>query len=772
MLTPINLQRLWGIVSISLGLLLGMVYVIVWDETSVYAIAPWYCSFNGMTITNGSSITGYRYTFVPYGLAYSCETLWDSYEIFQCNDGTLSGLNGWLSYQFPARACTNGSPLSCTLGSTFWQQITIPHYTLGGSSGEKPPLNMLNTYLFIGYKQNQTTLSSSWCNTPDYDNNSNTNSTYTYCRNGTLHNASPEWSTCNIDCPPIDTTIYRHTQCSTFDSRNCRLGNTMIPHGENITAYDRGDTRESLGLCQSEIRTCSDGTLSWSYTYLSCASYNGSCGLANWYSFNEIPTENLCAAGIPGPMSYSSSTKKWSRQCRGDLVYEVWTNADCYAYWTGTLGNGICNEFPYGAVGINSTNNGLCLLGVVTNFVYTSNWREWLCRTADGYSPTCETKKAIFPTADIVYATSSNGLVTATLSNIQPYNAFVKNNNGNNSKLFRTNGTFIFMLEYNGQVNYLTASVSSINRRSLLLKDIVSDQYNFKCIQYRNTRLKQSSLYNTLDFQTMLNNCLITFPKSLTTTTIQSLAKKKLTREEFIINMYQLISKIRPYTDAPTQRSDIYTYTSLTSDKNKKNNIWRFSTVSNRETINHTTNSKNNKRLTISRKSPITPTEVHNTLIYLLESHQDNSVHRQKLREETYRKNRSSITYAEYAKLIRKLLESYERIAIGNNDQILYQSYQKVKNRTVDKQKEYLKTLSKQLSQINSSTAEKKWISPRRLLDDFKSIYNNTIPTRKAIISLSIKDITTSHDKYSSDPNDLIDTEIIDKTDLFIKLPY
>ncbi|MBP7885229.1 hypothetical protein KAZ93_03655 [Patescibacteria group bacterium] len=54
--------------------------------------------------------------------------------------------------------------------------------------------------------------------------------------------------------------------------------------------------------------------------------------------------------------------------------------------------------------------------------------------------------------------------MTAYLSNIVPYGTVVYNNNGNNSRSFTNNGSFVFALKFGDTISYLTASVNWINQ--------------------------------------------------------------------------------------------------------------------------------------------------------------------------------------------------------------------------------------------------------------------------------------------------------------------
>ncbi|MFM2374851.1 MAG: hypothetical protein RLZZ234_846 [Candidatus Parcubacteria bacterium] len=71
--------------------------------------------------------------------------------------------------------------------------------------------------------------------------------------------------------PPYVLTRATLGATSTPTMRTCTLNNSVsVPHGGSVTAY-KNESVPNSSVCQSEIRTCTDGTLSGTFTHSSCS---------------------------------------------------------------------------------------------------------------------------------------------------------------------------------------------------------------------------------------------------------------------------------------------------------------------------------------------------------------------------------------------------------------------------------------------------------------------------------------------------------------------
>ncbi len=103
-----------------------------------------------------------------------------------------------------------------------------------------------------------------------FNGNSVSNSTQvTAYRNATVpfgQTCTSELRTCNDG---VLSGSFQEASCSVVPATACALGNEIIPHGGQTTAYRQSQVQAGQ-VCQSEVRTCQNGTLSGSYTNQSC----------------------------------------------------------------------------------------------------------------------------------------------------------------------------------------------------------------------------------------------------------------------------------------------------------------------------------------------------------------------------------------------------------------------------------------------------------------------------------------------------------------------
>ncbi len=581
------------------------------------------------------------------------------------------------------------------------------------------------------------------------------NTTMAYCYNGELYDLMT--SAENLSATPLDTDQYKYSTCSKRPARDCRLGNITILNGASILTYNTSDAQWG-SACTSQTRTCDDGDLSGSYIYTSCMTYTWSCGSANASSFPEAPTYNLCAWGTPSTLTRSSTTRSRSWTCAGNGAWNT-TTVSCQADRTGEDTRGVCNNFPHGASTLSSTSPWLCTVWRPINFSTLSNnyGRIRQCRTDIGTSNQCEARQWEIPTATITYSTTSltNGPVIAYLSNITPYNATViYNNNGNNSRSFASNGSFAFALKLGDTISYLTASVSWINQWPRTLADLVRSYTNTIVPTYRSLIRPQSSRYNLIDIQTMTNLGILK-PTGTRSSTLDM--KKKMTRAEFVDSIYTLMQTIHNYNDLPTSWSDGYTYKWGSFSTTQRYQLGRATALDLRD---HIKSKKTKKVITIDRKKNITPKEVNDTITALLLMHDDNTALWSRVRSETIDTKQKTLTRAQYASMLRRMLESYDGIPIGNNPVIINKIYERVQNKTIPDQQKEIANAMLTLRQSDPIAMEKLGLSLGHLLIDLDAVVNNTIPKKKWRTILSINQI-----KQKNRANDNASTIFNNSTD-------
>lgn len=219
------------------------------------------CLFNGVTITSGNSVTAYSSSSVPYGATCSGVA-----ETRVCQDGVLSGSAPYSSCDVAApRSCLfNGQTIpsgetvtafltsSAVFGSTCAsEKRTCIDGTLSGSAqyatcAVNQPASCLFDGQTIAHGQAVIGFASS-----SVAYGQTCQSEQRICQNGVL-TGSNEFSS-----------------CTTGAAQNCSLNGTTILHQQSIIAYASARV-PSGGDCISESRTCNNGVLSGSMTEMTC----------------------------------------------------------------------------------------------------------------------------------------------------------------------------------------------------------------------------------------------------------------------------------------------------------------------------------------------------------------------------------------------------------------------------------------------------------------------------------------------------------------------
>ena len=99
---------------------------------------------------------------------------------------------------------------------------------------------------------------------------------------------------------------YEFTTCEELDASSCELNGQEISHGENVTAYSSATVPFGC-TCTSEIRSCADGNLSGSFTFSACEELAAvSCELngqeiyhgenVTAYSSATVPFGDICSS--------------------------------------------------------------------------------------------------------------------------------------------------------------------------------------------------------------------------------------------------------------------------------------------------------------------------------------------------------------------------------------------------------------------------------------------------------------------------------------------
>lgn len=220
---------------------------------------PQACLFNGQTLASGASVTAWLTSTVPAG--QSCTS-----EVRTCTNGVLSG-------SASCQSCQPDSPAACLFnGQTVASGSTVPAYLMG-SATEGNPCNM----------QTRT------------------------CSNGLLSGS------------------YTYASCSPFVAASCQFGGVTLPSGSSTPAF-QNSTVPFGQTCVSETRVCDNGQLSGSYSYTSCNPAQPQACLFNGQTIaSGASTPAFQASTVP----YGSSCVSQSRTCTNGTLSGSYTFANC-----------------------------------------------------------------------------------------------------------------------------------------------------------------------------------------------------------------------------------------------------------------------------------------------------------------------------------------------------------------------------------------------------------------------------------------------------------
>lgn len=217
---------------------------------------PW-----GGSITHGQSATAYQASSVGYGQSCASETR-------SCSNGTLSGSYGYSSCSVTAAAPCSlpwGGSISHGQSTTAYAASTVPY----GSSCASQTRSCSNGTLSGSYAYSS-------CSVTPAANCAFNGTTVLHGNSTTAYSAStvPFGSSCTWQARTCSNGTlsgsYAYSSCSVTPAANCTFSGATVIHGQNVTAYQVSAVPYGTS-CTSQVRACSNGTLSGSYTYASCS---------------------------------------------------------------------------------------------------------------------------------------------------------------------------------------------------------------------------------------------------------------------------------------------------------------------------------------------------------------------------------------------------------------------------------------------------------------------------------------------------------------------
>ena len=298
------------------------------------------CTFNGKTIANGRAVIAYQTSSVAQGSKCVLQQR-------TCTNGTLSGTYQYESCTVGAAATTatsctfNGQTVASGSSVTAYQTQTVPQGSVCASQARICSNGTLSGSYQYGTCTSQSAATSCTFNgqtvasgqsVTAYQSSSVASGSQCVlqtrtCQNGTL-SGSYQYNTCTVQSA----------------AASCTFNGQTIASGSSVTAYQTSSVA-SGSQCVSQTRTCSNGTLSGSYTYASCTAQTQShaCQPPRHYQFSSPTGYSLQCAPQQIPIFSVTVPDTGRAIARATIAVENWAS---HAYYWGAsvhVGNPIYN---------------------------------------------------------------------------------------------------------------------------------------------------------------------------------------------------------------------------------------------------------------------------------------------------------------------------------------------------------------------------------------------------------------------------------------------
>lgn len=276
---------------------------------------PLVCSFNGAQVVDGASVRAYSNSSVPVGS--TCEG-----EDRVCKDGVLSG-----SFQYAqcqpgvARACLfNGQTIASGDSIKAFQNSSV---AFGAQCVSEDRLctdgQLSGSYTFAGCAPGAAKSCLFNGQTIAHNGSVSAFKDSSVAYGGTC---ASEVRTCN-DGNLSGSNNY--ASCAADQPKSCLFNGQTLAHGQKVIAYVTSSVAYGT-TCGTEERTCNNGTLSGSYIYANC-----SVGAANSCIFNgqTMAHGQAVTAYSTSSVPYGQTCQSENRTCNNGTLTGSFNNNSC-----------------------------------------------------------------------------------------------------------------------------------------------------------------------------------------------------------------------------------------------------------------------------------------------------------------------------------------------------------------------------------------------------------------------------------------------------------
>jgi hypothetical protein len=230
-----------------------------YNYSSCQVQAPASCLFNGETIAHGQSVQAYNNSSA--GLGEEC-----IFEMRTCNNGLLSG-----SYNYAT--CSIDMPASCLFnGQTIAHGASVPAFlTSSVNYGETCQLEYRTCEDGVLSGSNTfATCEVSAAASCLFDGKTIAHGESV---NAFLNSSVSHGNSCSVESRVCNNGVlsgaYQYSSCSVNQPASCLFNGQTIAHGETVSAFLNSSVAYGE-MCSVETRMCDNGHLSGTYSYSSC----------------------------------------------------------------------------------------------------------------------------------------------------------------------------------------------------------------------------------------------------------------------------------------------------------------------------------------------------------------------------------------------------------------------------------------------------------------------------------------------------------------------
>ncbi|MDA0288290.1 MAG: hypothetical protein O2885_08630 [Proteobacteria bacterium] len=273
------------------------------------------CTFDGKLINHGSIVTAYSSSSVPYSSTCTAQ-------LRTCNDGILSG-------SYTASVCNVADALSCSFNSsnvahgtnvTAYKTASVAY----GSTCVSEQRTCSNGILTGSYAYSSCQVSPASACTFNGQTVAHGTNVTAYEDDEVNFGVScrVQERTCSNG---LLTGSYAYSNCTVAAAASCTFDDQTIPHGTNVTAYQNESV--SFGSsCVSQQRTCSNGILTGSYTNPSCSVEGASSCTFNGETIESGSSVTAYQSSI---VPYGSTCNNESRTCTNGSLSGTYSFVSC-----------------------------------------------------------------------------------------------------------------------------------------------------------------------------------------------------------------------------------------------------------------------------------------------------------------------------------------------------------------------------------------------------------------------------------------------------------